>query len=976
MSRIKAIFLAASAAPAGPQRDAILDEKCDGDAALRREVESLLAAQSTIDVVASGNAPVDQLASTLSTSITEGPGSRIGPYKLLQQIGEGGFGAVFMADQERPVRRRLALKIIKLGMDTRQVVARFEAERQALAMMDHPNIARVLDAGATDSGRPYFVMELVKGDPITKYCDRNNLNIAERLDLFTQVCNAVQHAHTKGVIHRDLKPSNILVSTQDGHPHAKVIDFGIAKATDQHLTDKTLFTEHGALIGTPAYMSPEQAEGSMDIDTRADVYALGVLLYELLTGTTPFDNQQLRAAAFAEVHRIIREVDPPRPSTRLTQSGEAITTLAARRRTEPRRLHMLVRGELDWIAMKALDKDRARRYETASAFAHDVNLHLRGEPVQAAPPSALYRMRKFVRRHRGPVIAAMAVSLTLIAGLVGTGYGFKEARQRAREAVAARDAEAAQRQLATQSARQAQTEASRAREVLELMNRMLESASPDSLRGPDFTLRQLLDDFSEEIMIPIAAEPLVEATVRRVIAKAYLSMGLTDQAEPQLDAAFAWMLRHLEPNHPDMLAVQDDYAVLFHHQQHFDSAVNFLADNVQARRSVREPDSAALAESLFLLAHNLLHLDRWRDAEAPAREAAELWSRAGSEHWSQLAEAWTTLATIAEMSGDFEEARRLRNEIQNLAQQHATELDQLQSGFRLTWGSNWMGRNSTQAAAVLETAIPLVAARIGGDHPRVAEMRKKLAVAYRMSGRFADAREVLLTALADDRKAQAPGRFNEVFTILLLTEVLRDDGRLTEAMQYCAQGLELCDAAPDCGISTRANLLFNSALIHRAAGNLVEAESVLQKIITVANGKLEGETWVQQAEEQLVSMYLQSGRALRAEVLARANVEKARLVYGPGAWQIERARIRLGECLTELKRYADAERALLTAHAALSPMWPANDPEVAAARNGLARLYDTWALSEPTLHVLQNSQIWRRLAAESTEARMPPRAKP
>jgi serine/threonine protein kinase/WD40 repeat protein len=385
---------------------------------------------------AAAAAAADSLASAVQSAtewaapIQELAGSRIGPYKLLQLIGEGGFGSVFMAEQQHPVSRRVALKIIKLGMDTRSVIARFEAERQALAMMDHANIARVLDAGATDSGRPYFVMELVKGEPITEYCDRNKLSIAERLDLFTQVCNAVQHAHQKGIIHRDLKPSNVLVTTQDGKPFARVIDFGIAKATASRLTEKTVFTEFRQLIGTPQYMSPEQADGSLDIDTRTDVYALGVLLYELLTGSTPFDAKALRSAAYEEMRRMIREVEPPKPSTRLSQSMLALPGVALNRRIDAGKLGVLVRGELDWIVMKALDKDRARRYDSPSTLAADILRHIDGEPVLAAPPGAGYRLRKLLRRHR----VLLATTLTIITLLAGGVIASSLLAMRARRA--------------------------------------------------------------------------------------------------------------------------------------------------------------------------------------------------------------------------------------------------------------------------------------------------------------------------------------------------------------------------------------------------------------------------------------------------------------------------------------------------------------------------------------------------------------
>ena len=348
----------------------------------------------------------------------------VGPYRILEVLGEGGMGIVYLAEQIEPIRRRVALKHIKFGMDTKQIIARFESERQALALMSHENVAKVLDAGSTDNGRPYFVMEYVPGIPITDYCDRHKLTMPQRLQLFVPVCNAVQHAHQKGIIHRDIKPSNILVMLQDGRPIPKIIDFGVAKATERHLTEKTLFTEHGQLIGTPEYMSPEQAEMTpLDVDTRTDIYALGVVLYELLTGVLPFDRKTLRAAGYAEIRRIIREVEPMRPSTRLSTMGDDSTALSQKRQTDPRSLVRQLRGDLDWITMKALEKDRTRRYATASELAADIERHARHEPVLAGPPSLAYRLTKLIRKHRvhiavgACVVLAAATSIMLVANV-------------------------------------------------------------------------------------------------------------------------------------------------------------------------------------------------------------------------------------------------------------------------------------------------------------------------------------------------------------------------------------------------------------------------------------------------------------------------------------------------------------------------------------------------------------------------------
>jgi serine/threonine protein kinase/tetratricopeptide (TPR) repeat protein len=422
--QLLSIFCEARERPSAEERAAYLDHACGTDADLRSRVEALLRAEPEVGSFLRGDASPPELAATVEDPISERPGTVIGPFKLLEHIGEGGFGIVFMAEQQQPIRRKVALKVLKPGMDTRQVIARFEAERQALALMDHPNIAKVLDAGQTSSGRPYFVMDLVKGIPITEYCDHNQLPVRERLELFVHVCQAVQHAHQKGIIHRDLKPTNVLVTMHDGAPLVKVIDFGIAKALGQQLTDKTLFTGFAQMIGTPLYMSPEQAAlSNVDVDTRSDVYSLGVLLYEMLTGATPFDKERFKAAGYDEIRRIIREEEPPRPSTRLSTLGQAATALSAQRKSDPKQLSQLCRGELDWIVMKALEKDRNRRYETALDLAADIRRHLHHEPVLACPPTAWYRCRKFGQRNKVALAMTSLVALALVAvgvaGLLG-----------------------------------------------------------------------------------------------------------------------------------------------------------------------------------------------------------------------------------------------------------------------------------------------------------------------------------------------------------------------------------------------------------------------------------------------------------------------------------------------------------------------------------------------------------------------------
>jgi eukaryotic-like serine/threonine-protein kinase len=416
----RSIFMEALDIADPHERAAYLDQACAGDDALRNRIDELLRAHTQtgnfLEVPAT-----DLLASADGPSVSERAGTVIGPYKLLEQIGEGRFSVVFLAQQRHPVRRKVALKVLKAGMDTRELIARFEAERQALALMDHPHIARVFDAGTTPSGRAYFVMELVRGTPITRFCDENQLPVRERLALFIHVCRAVQHSHQKAVIHRDLKPTNVLVTLDNGVPVPKVIDFGFAMALGVPVTGKTLFTNVAEVVGTPLYMSPEQAEMSgLDVDTRSDVYGLGVLLYELLTGTTPYDAERLKSAGLDALRRAIREEEPQAPSTRISTLGQSAIVITADRRSDPKRLRRLLRRELDWVVMKALEKDRDRRYESANSLAQDLERYLADEPVQACPATAGYRVRKFVRRHKGAVLAGVLALLALVAGIVAT----------------------------------------------------------------------------------------------------------------------------------------------------------------------------------------------------------------------------------------------------------------------------------------------------------------------------------------------------------------------------------------------------------------------------------------------------------------------------------------------------------------------------------------------------------------------------
>jgi len=637
------IFIAALEKEGPAERRAYLDEACAAQPELRRQVEELLrlheGAGSFLDnpAAASATSGATQGAAARASS-PEVPGAVIGRYKLIEQIGEGGMGTVWMAQQTAPVKRLVAVKLIKAGMDSRQVIARFEAERQALALMDHTNIARVLDAGTTQGepggvrpGIPYFVMELVKGVPITRYCDEHHLTPRQRLELFIPVCQAVQHAHQKGVIHRDLKPSNVLVALYDGKPVPKVIDFGVAKAAGQPLTEKTLVTGLGNIVGTPEYMSPEQAEiNQLDVDTRSDIYSLGVLLYELLTGNPPFTKKDLEKVGMLEMLRVIREQEPSKPSTKLS-TAQALPTLAANRGTEPAKLTRLVRGELDWIVMKALEKDRSRRYETANGFAMDLRRYLADEPVQACPPSAGYRLRKFARRNKGLFVSAGIVAAALLLGIVGTTWqairathasttATFEAKRANREAGRA----TAEARRATAMAEEARTEAAIARAVNDFLNEdLLGSASPYNEPDRDIKLRTVVDRADEKMEGRFRDQPLVEAAIRNTLGHVYFSLGEHVKAEEQHRRALELHRRHLGSQDAITAATITDLATALHFQGRLDEAETLHREALVIKRRVLGPDHPSAFDNLTGLANvNLAH-GRFAEAEKLHREVYE-----------------------------------------------------------------------------------------------------------------------------------------------------------------------------------------------------------------------------------------------------------------------------------------------------------------------------------------------------------------
>ena len=741
------------------ERAGYLKGACGNDLALRSKVEALLAADAE---AGSFLKTADQTLDTIdaASSSRESAGQTIGRYKLLEPIGEGGFGSVWAAEQREPVKRRVALKIIKLGMDTKQVIARFEAERQALAMMDHPNIAKVLDAGSTETGRPYFVMELVKGVPILDYCDTEKLDTKSRLDLFTKVCHAIQHAHQKGIIHRDIKPSNVLVTLHDGVAVPKVIDFGIAKATNQELTEKTLFTQHRQMIGTPAYMSPEQAEMSgLDIDTRSDIYSLGVLLYELLTGTTPFENEELMSRGYAEMMRIIREVEPHKPSTRLSTLGEVGTRTAQQRHlADVKKLGLILRGDLDWIVMKCLEKDRTRRYDTANGLAADIVRHLSNEPVTAGPPSAKYKMAKFVKRNRGQVVAGGAIAALLVLGVVGTSYGMvwalNEKGRADTEAASAALAAAAETQArldaqaneqkAIAEAERAERELARATEIKRLITEMLTSLDPSQAQGADTTLlRGILDDTAERLAAGEITDELVAAELRALLGYVYRQLGLFPQADQHLPVAVETFKRILGEEYQDTLAAMFKLANLRASQGRYDEAESLYRQTLAGQRRVLDEEHPETLDTATNLGGVCWRKGRYSEAESLYGQVLEVQMRVfGREHPGTL-KSMFSMATLFWSQGRVAEAEPL----------------------------------------FLET-LELQKRVLGGSHPQTLKTLNNLASMYSSQGRYSEAEPLLLDTLEVQKRVLGEEHLETLSTYNNLAQTYRLMGRYEDALRF------------------------------------------------------------------------------------------------------------------------------------------------------------------------------------------------
>ena len=799
--RVNEIFAHAILESAADRREAFLKDACAADADLRRRVDALLRAHEAASGFLQGpggstfEATIDRTlkpeaepAIDVIQHLDETLETMIGPYKLREKIGEGGMGVVYIAEQEKPVRRRVALKIIKPGMDTAQVVARFEAERQALAMMDHPSIAKVFDAGATGAGRPYFVMELVKGVPITEYCDTVHLNPKERLELFIPVCQAIQHAHQKGIIHRDVKPSNVLIAMQDGKPVPKVIDFGIAKATAQRLTEKSLFTQHGTIVGTLEYMSPEQAEMSaLDVDTRTDVYALGVLLYELLTGTTPLERARLRHSGYAEILKRIREEEPPKPSTRLTDSSESLASVAVLRRTDPARLARTVRGDLDWIVMKALEKDRTRRYETANGFARDIQRHLDGDAVEACPPSARYRLGKFARRHRAALATAASFALLLAgATAVSMGLAWWANKERVRAVAARGEAqESAERERAALKIAQARlVQVEQANDLLASIFRDLDPRLEEKEGKPlRILLGERLDKVAQQLDAQAEGDPLTVAKLQNILGTTQVNLGRANEAIVGLTRARRLDEERLGPRHPLTLACRNELAAAYQAVGRNADALKLEQETLKLRAEILGRDHADTLESLNNVGVFLQTAGRTLEAIVLFEETIELVSSKRGRETTETLSNRSNLARAYLQVGRTKDSIAL-NEVVLKRRTAMFGSDHTDTILALNdLGQAYQADDRTdEAIALHKRALEVSTEKLGLDHPTTLTCMGNLASSYNSAGRYPE-------AIATGEKARkvltATRGANHVQTLSCLSNLASSyahSGRLIEAI--------------------------------------------------------------------------------------------------------------------------------------------------------------------------------------------------
>jgi serine/threonine protein kinase/tetratricopeptide (TPR) repeat protein len=883
------------------------------------------------------------LAGLCQTPVSEAPGTRLGPYKLLQQLGEGGMGVVFLAEQAEPVRRQVALKVIKAGLDSARVLARFEQERQALALMDHPHIAKVLDAGSTPEGRPYFVMELVKGLPFTKYCDQEQLTPRERLELFIPVCQAVQHAHQKGIIHRDLKPSNVLIGLYDGKPVPKVIDFGVAKATGQRLTERTLFTEVGCLVGTLEYMAPEQAEvNNLDIDTRADIYSLGVLLYELLTGSPPFTGRQLRNMAYHEMLRVIREVEPPRPSTKLLSSAELVS-IAARRKLEPKKLTKLVHGDLDWIVMKCLAKERSRRYETANGLARDLQRYFAGEPVEAGPPSAVYRLRKLAHKHRTLLATGTAFFFVLLVATVFSAWQAVLATRAKQDAKDDRDRALANEQKARDAAdaeriaKEAEvSQRKQAEAVAELLESVFHGPNPYAVQDLKAQLLDRLGQMAADLENKYAGEPLTRARLRSALGVTQMGLGQYAKAVALFQQSLEARRPSLGPDHPDTLINMGRLGRAYHEAGQLDRALPLLEQTLEKQKAILGPDHTETVTCMSNLASAYQDAGQWG-------KALPLYEQALTERKKQLGpDHEETLKVMNNLAGAYHEAGRLDEALPLLEQsldKHKTKLGPdhpgtLHAMYSLAMAYNDAGGRE-KALLLLEEALEGFKAKLGGDHPNTLTCMRALAKNYQRAGQADRAIPLLDQVLAKCNQQQGPDHPGTLRAMRDLADAYKAASKLDKALPLLEEALEKSKVKLGPDHPDRLSIMGSLALAYLDVGQTDKAVVLLQQELDQYKAKDPDHPNTLICMHNLASAYRIAGQLDKAVPLFEQLLKKQKAKFEPDHQNTLRMMTSLAVAYDQAKRSVEAEALFREVVAIQRRRLPADSPRLAGSLDDL-----------------------------------------
>ncbi|MEM7353276.1 MAG: serine/threonine-protein kinase [Acidobacteriota bacterium] len=904
-------------------RDALLTDACGADVELRQAVDRLLEGHHNAPSFLDHPEELNPLAAG-----DDRIGQTLGPYRLEELLGEGGMGVVYRASQERPIRRQVALKLIQLGMATREVVARFESERQALAVLDHPNIAKVFDAGASEQGSPYFVMELVDGVAINRYCDQHTLGTRQRLELFMQVCRAVHHAHQKGIIHRDLKPSNVLVARHDGEPVPKVIDFGVARAIDDGQPRPAL-TQHGRFIGTPEYMSPEQAEMAVDVDIRTDVYSLGVMLYELLVGRLPIDAESLRRGTPERLKQLLRGSDTQPPSTRVNTLGAEAQAIASRRRTDPAALRQTLRGDLDWIVMRALEPEPHRRYGTASELAEDLARHLRDEPVEAGPPEMRYRLGKFVKRHRVGVAVAASIAALLIAFSIVTLW------------------QAVRLQHALEHS---EREARKAQEVTDFLTSLFQISDPSEARGNDISAREILDRGAGRVATELAGQPEVQAAMMGVIGEIYVDLGLLSEAESLIVGGLELQQQTLGGQHPDIAA---SHARLSNLRQWQDD----LADaEVQARRALEvhqafaggadgdgesDSDEARYLTRLGSVLHNA---GKYQEAEATLRRALELWEPTSVVEEGERTATRSELSITLKGLGRFGEAEGLLRQAIDYSRNHlgadhprlATQMLNLASVV------SELDRN-VEAEALLREALEIRQRVYGNESIAAAVAMNNLARICQRLGKRDEAEALHREVIAMRRRLQGSDHSDVAVALANLGVALRQNGQYEEAEALYREALALNQRILGPDHPTVAVAHHNLSVLLRRRGRLEPAESEIRRAIEIMRPALgEAHPHVARSQTALGKILLMDGRRGEAEAVLRAALKAQVEGLPTGHRRTLLTQLFLGQCLADTGRFEEAEPLLVTA---LDGHREARGPEHEYTREAIAALvalYDAW----------------------------------